>query len=103
MPVEGQWQRANTPLSRRDKRLLGALAVLAAVGVAAVAVAFATHQTSSPGAGCVVVDVPSTMGGARLQNCGSAAHQFCREQGPRDPRIAAACRQQGFAADLAGR
>ncbi len=100
MPVEGQFERANTPLSRRDKRLLGALAVLAAAGAAAVGIAFATH-TSSSGAGCVSVDVPSTMGGARLQNCGSAAHRFCRTQGPRDTRIAAACRKQGFAADVA--
>jgi hypothetical protein len=100
MPVEGQFERANTPLSRRDKRLLGALAVVAAAGVAAVGIAFATHSSSS-GAGCVTVDVPSTMGGARLHNCGSAAHRFCRTQGPRDVRIAAACRKQGFAADVA--
>ena len=100
MPVEGQFERANTPLSRRDKRLLGALAVLAAAGAVAVGIAFATH-TSPSGAGCVAVDVPSTMGGARLRNCGSAAHRFCRTQGPRDARIAAACRKQGFAADVA--
>lgn len=103
MPVEGQWQRANTPLSRRDKRLLLVLAVLAAAGAAAAAIAFATHSGSSSGAGCVVVDVPSTMGGARLRNCGSAAHAFCRTEGARDPRIGAACRKQGFAADVAGR
>jgi len=102
VPVEGQWQRANTPLSRRDKRLLGGLAVLAAAGAAAAGIAFATHSGSS-GAGCVVVDVPSTMGGARLRNCGAAAHRFCRTEGRRDPRIAAACRKQGFAADLARR
>ena len=100
MPVEGQWQRANTPLSRRDERLLGAVAALAAAGAAAAGIAYATHTGSSPGAACVVVDVPSTMGGARLRNCGSAAHRFCRTQGPLDPRIAAACRRQGFAADL---
>ena len=103
MPVEGQWQRANTPLSRRDKRLLGGLAVLAAAGAAAAGIALATHSGSSPAAGCVVVDVPSTMGGARLRNCGAAAHRFCRTEGRRDPRIADACRRQGFAADLAGR
>ena len=100
MPVEGQFERANTPLSRRDKRLLGALAVVAAAGVAAAGIAFATH-TSPSGVGCVTVDVPSTMGGARLRNCGTAAHRFCRTQGPRDARIAAACRRQGFAADVA--
>lgn len=99
MPVEGQWQRAHTPLSRRDKRLLAVLAALAAAGAVAVGIVFAT-QSSPSGAGCVTVDVPSTMGGARLRNCGSAAHRFCRTQGPLDARIAAACRRQGFAADL---
>ena len=75
------------------------LAVAAAI---AAGIVFATHSGSSSGAGCVVVDVPSTMGGARLRNCGSAAHEFCRTQGPRDPLGSrAACRKQGFAADVA--
>jgi hypothetical protein len=102
MPVERQWERANTPLSRRDKRLLGVLAVVAVVAAIAAGIAFATRSGSSSGAGCVVVDVPSTMGGARLRNCGKAAHDFCRTQGPRDRLVAAACRKQGFAADVAG-
>ena len=46
-----------------------------------------------------MVEVPSTMGGARLRVCGADAHAFCRTQGG-DASIAAACRQQGFAADL---
>ncbi len=101
MPVEGQWRRSNTPLSRRDKRLLSALAALAAAGVTAAGIAYATRPASSPSAaGCVVVEVPSTMGGARLRNCGSAAHTFCRTQGRLDRRIAAACRRQGYASDL---
>jgi hypothetical protein len=103
MPVEGQWERANAPLGRRDKRLLGALAALAAAGAAAAGIAFATSSSSPSDAGCVVVYVPSTMGGARLRNCGSAAHRFCRTQSARDATIAAACRKQGFAADVAGR
>jgi hypothetical protein len=101
MPVEGQFERANTPLSRRDKRLLAVLAVLAVAAAIAAGVVLATRPGSSSDAGCIVVDVPSTMGGARLRNCGSAAHEFCRTQGPRDTRIAAACRKQGFAADVA--
>ena len=101
MPVEGQFERANTPLSRRDKRLLAVLAVLAVAAAIAAGVVLATRSGSSSDAGCVVVDVPSTMGGARLRNCGSAAHEFCRTQGLRDPLVGAACRKQGFAADVA--
>ena len=51
-------------------------------------------------AGCVVVDVPSTMGGATVRSCGAAAHEFCRTQGRRDRTVATACTTQGFAADV---
>ena len=95
-------ERAHTPLSRRDKRLLAAVAAVIAVAAAVAAVVVSRDALGLVvGAGCVVVDVPSTMGGARLRNCGSAAHGFCRTQGPLDPRVAAACRKQGFAADVA--
>jgi len=99
MPVEGQWQRANTPLRPRDKRLLAAVAVIAVVAVAAFAVFLLTHLSSPSASGCLEVKVPSTMGGASLKVCGADAHAFCRAQG-RDARIAAACRRQGFGADL---
>jgi hypothetical protein len=100
MPVEGQWERASTPLGRRDKRLLAAVGVIAVVAVAAFTVLYLTRSSSPSARGCLVVDVPSTMGGARLRVCGAAAHTFCRTQGSRDAGIAAACRRQGFAADL---
>ena len=101
MPVERQWERARTPLSRRDRRLLLALAAVVVAGAVAAAVVLATRSSSpSPAAGCLVVDVPSTMGGARLTECGAAARRFCLEQGKRDPIVAAACRKQGFLAEL---
>ena len=100
MPVEGQHARANVPLSRRDRRLLAAVAAAALLAVVALVVAL-THRTAPPSnAGCVVVTVPSTMGGARVRSCGAAAHAFCHAQGARDASIAAACRRQGYAADL---
>jgi hypothetical protein len=99
MPVERQWERANTPLNARDKRLLLVVAVLAAVAIAASVAVYLTRSTSTPAAGCLVADVPSTMGGARLKVCGDAAHDFCRSHAD-DARLAAACRRQGFAADL---
>jgi hypothetical protein len=100
VPVEGQWRRVNTPLSRRDKRLVLAVAGLAAVAVAAGGAVYATHSPGRSDAGCVIVNLPSTMGGAQVRNCGAAAHTFCRVQGPIDRTVAAACRRQGFAADL---
>jgi len=101
VPVEGQWERGRTPLGRRDKLLLAALAALVAAGAIAAAVYFATRPSSSQPAGaCLVVDVPSTMGGGHLKECGAAARRFCHEQGKRDPVILAACREQGFLAEL---
>jgi hypothetical protein len=100
VPVERQWQRARTPLSRRDKRLLGAVACIAAAATTVLVVASFVQHAPASNAGCIVAEVPSTMGGARLRSCGAAAHTFCRTQGRRDGRIAAACRTQGFAADL---
>jgi len=99
MPVEGQWDRARTPLSRRDKRLLLALAALIVAGAIAAGVVLATRASSPQGA-CLSVDVPSTMGGGHLKECGAAARQFCLEQAKREPAIATACRREGFLTEL---
>jgi hypothetical protein len=99
MPIEGQ---ARTPLGRRDRFLLVtvATALLAAGAVGGVTLATSESHSNS---GCVVVAVPSTMGGATVRTCGSAAHRFCRTQGKHDATVAAACRKQGYAADVARR
>ena len=97
MPVERQPERLRTPLGRRDRLALAAVAIGAVV---ASGVAFATHrhnQTTSHDASCVVVTVPSTMGGGTLRNCGSAARRFCLSQSALNDQIAAACRAHGYA------
>jgi hypothetical protein len=99
MPVEGQWHRANTPLSSRDRRLLAAAGLIAALAVAVFAALYLTRSPSPAATGCLVANVPSTMGGAQLRVCGAAAHTFCRSHRG-DATLAAACRRQGFAADL---
>ena len=98
MPVEGQ---SRAPLGRRDKRVLAVIAVLAVGGGTAAGVTLATSSSPS-NTGCLVAYTPSTLGGARVRTCGAAAHAFCRTQGKRDAAIAAACRKQGFAADVRG-
>jgi uncharacterized membrane protein YeiH len=97
MPIEEQ---ARAPLGWRDRLLLAALATAVVAAAAAGGVTLATRSSPS-NAGCVVVAVPSTMGGASIRNCGAAAHAFCRTQGKLDAAIAAACRHQGYAADVA--
>ena len=79
MPVEQQAQRVNTPLRPRDRHVLWALAAVAALAIVGGAIAYALRPPGPSNAGCVVVTVPSTMGGAVLRNCGKAAKTFCRE------------------------
>ncbi|HET8894744.1 MAG TPA: hypothetical protein VFM96_11670 [Gaiellaceae bacterium] len=97
MPIEGQ---VRTPLGRRDRLLLAAVATALLAAAAVGGVMLATHGSHSD-AGCVVVAVPSTLGGATVRACGPAAHRFCHTQGKRDATIATACRSQGYAADVA--
>ena len=99
MPIEGQ---ARTPLGRRDRFLLAAVATALLAAAAAGGVTLARSESHSS-ADCVVVAVPSTMGGATVRACGQAAHRFCHTQGKRDAAVAAACRSQGYAADVARR
>jgi len=99
MPIEGQ---TRTPLGRRDRFLLAAVAIALVAAAAVGGVTLATRGSRS-NAGCVVVAVPSTMGGATVRACGPAAHRFCRTQGKRDTTVAAACRAQGYAVDVARR
>ncbi len=97
MPVEGQWRRARTPLGRRDR-----VALLAIAGVAALAglggglyAALGPSSTGS-GEGCVVVTVPSTIGANRIERCGAAARRFCRNDAAGNTQIADACRRAGY-------
>ena len=100
MPVEGHWERANTPLRTRDRRVLLVVAVVVGLALIGLGIAYALRPAAQSNAGCVVVDVPSTMGGATVRNCGAAAHEFCRTQGRVDRNVATACTTQGFAADV---
>ena len=79
----------------KERVLIGI--VIAAVIATVLGVAFAGGPRSPSNANCVVVDVPSTMGGTRARECGAAARAFCREQGPRDRTVAAVCLRQGYA------
>ena len=79
MPVEGQWRRVNTPLSGRDRRVRAVAACVLVLGAAGALVASLTHPARS-NAGCVVVTVASTTGGAVLRNCGLQAKAFCHDQ-----------------------
>ncbi|MES1246926.1 MAG: hypothetical protein ABUS54_04555 [Actinomycetota bacterium] len=91
MPVESQ---SRAPLGSRDKKLLAVLGALVVAGGVTGAVVY--HGESS-GTNCLVVDLPSTVGGAHLTRCGDAAVTFCRTESKHDRIVAQACRREGFA------
>ena len=95
MPVEGQWERARTPFTRREKRVLvGLVVALAALAVALGVVAATSHDPAV--SGCVGGYVPSTMGGAKLEACGPKAKAFCATPGI-GRSFVEACRREGYA------
>jgi hypothetical protein len=85
VPLEGHWERVNTPVretTEREKLLVrGVLAVLALAAVATVIVAIVTRDNGTSGsplaAGCIRIEVPSTMGGSASDLCGNTAREFC--------------------------
>src|SRR5438094_9881720 len=96
MPVEGQWERARTPLSRRDKILLAAFAGAVAIA-AAVALIVASGKPARSDRGCIRVTLITTLGGAPSRKCGQAARAFCRDEGATKGDYATACRSAGYA------
>jgi hypothetical protein len=95
MPIERQ---ARAPLTRRDKQLIATLCAAVLAGAVAIVIAIATRSPRS-NTGCVQVTLPSTMGGATIRRCGTAARVFCHEQRS-IAVVAAACRRDGYRDEL---
>jgi hypothetical protein len=94
VPVEGQWSRVNTPLSRRDRRVLAIAACAVVLAAAGAAVAVVLHPSPS-NAGCVIVTVASTTGGVVMRNCGAGAKTFCRDSSNLGDAVEQ-CRRLGY-------
>jgi hypothetical protein len=93
MPVEGQRSR---PLGRRDRLVIAAVAAGATIAVGLGAWYATSGSSDSSNTGCVDVTLPASLGGETLRRCGSEAVSFCRAEGPRNHRIADACRRAGL-------
>jgi hypothetical protein len=108
MPMEGHWDRLNTPVREttpREKLLVqGVLWVLAVAVVATIVVAIATRDNGTSGsplaAGCIRIEVPSTMGGSASDLCGTTARRFCASPAahtePLEQTALPKCRAAGF-------
>ena len=100
MPLEGHWQRVNTPLrtlTSRERRLVSAAAVLIAAAAIALVLLAASATTAPPRPGCIDAIVPGAMGGQPIDACGARARRVCRERvGQSDPgslAVEADCRR----------
>ena len=102
MPLQGHWQRVNTPLREttpRERLIVRVVAALVGVAALAAIVVFVSNGSSAPSTppGCIRIEVGSTMGGGTTRFCGRTARDFCgspaahAEQG-----YLAKCREAGY-------
>jgi hypothetical protein len=80
MPMEGHWQRVNTPLRRLGKRERNvAVAAVAVTALALIALVLVTVGNTRPPLrrGCISAIVPGIMGGVSVEACGARAKGLC--------------------------
>lgn len=76
--MQDQSKRLAEPLRwTRASRLAVACAVLALVVAGAVVAVVGSTSGTPTHRGCIEITVPSTLGGAVVRQCGSAARQMC--------------------------
>jgi hypothetical protein len=103
MPLEGHFNRVNTPLRQLTKRernvvISGLVVTLAAL--AALLLATSEANRPPPASGCIRVSVAGRTGAELIQACGTEARELCaRSVGVDEPQfraIAAGCAEQGI-------
>ena len=112
MPLEGHWQRTNTPLRRLTKRernvvISGLALTLVALAVLLLATAGDSKPPLAPG--CISVPVAGRTGAELVHGCGVEAREICARATTRDDpgsqAIVASCSERGirpFASPAAG-
>jgi hypothetical protein len=103
MPLEGHYERQNTPLYKLSSReLKAAVGVLAVTLVALLAVVLVTAGDSRPGPapGCIRADVAGIVGAETIGACGEEAVKACNHAAPfsgdRAETVIASCEAQGI-------
>lgn len=108
MPLEGHYQRVNTPLRKLGKREITVLLVVGAITLVAIlALLFVPGSTDNPlleganepGSGCIEVAVAGRVGSEPVTGCGAKAVEVCSRaaefNNPRAETIGAACLNAG--------
>src|SRR3954451_20712233 len=102
MPLEGHYERQNTPLyklsSREIRVAVGIVAVTLVTIIAMVAVSGATNSNPAPAIGCINPTVAGIVGAETLNACGQEAVDLCTHaseyDGARAETIVANCDKQ---------
>ncbi len=99
MPLEGHWQRTNTPLrqlSSRERRVVVWGSLVTAIAILALILATAGDSRPGPGPGCISAPIAGRTGAELINGCGAKAAALCqRASGLEDPwgeAVSAACR-----------
>jgi hypothetical protein len=103
MPLEGHFQRVNTPLRRltsRERNVVIAATLGTAVAILALIVATAGDSRPEPAAGCVSAVVAGRVGGEPVNGCGADAKAICARSAnydnPRARTIGEKCDEAGI-------
>ncbi len=103
MPLEGHYERQNTPLYKLSPReIKAALATLVVTVVAMVAIVVATAGDSNPPTprGCIRAEVAGVVGAETISGCGAEAVAKCEHaalyDSPRAHGVVAECERQGI-------
>ncbi|HEY8809946.1 MAG TPA: hypothetical protein VIM28_07980 [Solirubrobacterales bacterium] len=104
MPLEGHFQRVNTPLRRltpRERNVVIAGMLVTVVALLALILATAGDSRPGPAAGCVSAVVAGRVGGEPVNGCGKEAKAICARSAnydtPRSRTIGEVCDEAGIA------
>lgn len=102
MPLEGHFQRVNTPLRRltkRERNVVVAGLAITLVALLALILATASDSRPQPAAGCIYTVVAGRTGGEPVHGCGTEAEAICahsaRFDNPRSETVVEACHEAG--------
>lgn len=101
MPLEGHFQRVNTPLrrlTRRERTVVGIGLAATVVAIALLLLLTAGDTQPPPPPGCISVSIAGRTGAELVHGCGMEAREICAKAATRDDpasnAIAAGCRER---------
>jgi hypothetical protein len=100
MPLEGHYERVNTPLRQltsRERRVVIWGALVTAAAILALILATAGDSQPAPAAGCIRAPIAGRTGAELISACGTEAVQVCRRAQGSEERwaepVSSACRE----------